>query len=41
MVVSWGLAAGLSLSETHRMKPGQVIDLFIYRQKYSGGIRLA
>ena len=34
MVVSWGLTAGLRLDEIHRMKPGQVIDLFIYRRKY-------
>lgn len=34
MVVSWGLIAGLRLEEIHRMKPGQVMDLFIYRRKY-------
>ena len=34
MVVSWGLTAGLRLDEIHRMKPGQVIDLFIYRRNY-------
>ena len=34
MVVSWGLTAGLSLNEIHRMRPGQVMDLFIYRRNY-------
>ena len=34
MVVSWGLIAGLSLEEIHRMKPGAVLDLFIYRRGY-------
>ena len=34
MVVSWGLIAGLSLDEIHRMKPGAVMDLFLYRRKY-------
>lgn len=34
MVVSWGLTAGLSLDEIHRLRPGQVMDLFIYRRNY-------
>ena len=34
MVVSWGLIAGLSLPEIHRMKPGAVTDLYIYRRSY-------
>ena len=34
MVVSWGLTAGLSLREIHRMKPGEVMDLYIYRRMY-------
>ena len=34
MVVSWGLTAGLSLDEIHKMRPGQVMDLFIYRRNY-------
>ena len=34
MVVSWGLIAGLSLEEIHRVKPGAVLDLFIYRRRY-------
>ena len=34
MVVSWGLVAGLRLEEIHRMKPGAVMDLFIYRRNY-------
>jgi hypothetical protein len=33
-VVSWGLIAGLTLPEINRMKPGQVMDLFLYRRKY-------
>ena len=34
MVVSWGLIAGLRMEEIHRMRPGSVIDLFIYRRNY-------
>ena len=34
MVVSWGLIAGLNLDEIHRMKPGAVMDLYIYRRNY-------
>lgn len=34
MVVSWGLTAGLSLPEINRLKPGQVMDLYIYRRNY-------
>ena len=34
MVVSWGLIAGLSVAEMHRMRPGAVMDLFIYRRNY-------
>ena len=34
MVVSWGLIAGLSLPEINRMRPGAVMDLFIYRRRY-------
>lgn len=34
MVVSWGLIAGLNLEEIHRMRPGAVLDLFIYRRRY-------
>ena len=34
MVVSWGLIAGLRVEEIHRMKPGAVIDLYIYRRNY-------
>lgn len=34
MVVSWGLIAGLTLEEIHRMRPGAVMDLFIYRRMY-------
>ena len=34
MVVSWGLIAGLRVEEIHRMRPGAVMDLFIYRRNY-------
>lgn len=34
MVVSWGLIAGLRLEEIHRMRPGAVMDLFLYRRTY-------
>ena len=34
MIVSWGLIAGLTLQEVNRMKPGAVMDLFIYRRNY-------
>ena len=34
MVVSWGLIAGLSMPEINRMRPGAVMDLFLYRRKY-------
>ena len=34
MVVSWGLIAGLTLPEIHLMRPGAVMDLFIYRRNY-------
>ena len=34
MVVSWGLIAGLTLPEINRMRPGVVMDLFLYRRQY-------
>ena len=34
MVVSWGLIAGLRLDEVNRMRPGEVLDLYIYRRNY-------
>ena len=34
MVVSWGLIAGLTLTEINRMRPGAVMDLYIYRRNY-------
>ena len=34
MVVSWGLIAGLRIDEIHRMRPGAVMDLYIYRRNY-------
>ena len=29
-----GLTAGLGMTEINRMKPGAVLDLFIYRRNY-------
>ena len=29
-----GLTAGLRLDEIHKMTPGAVVDLFIYRRNY-------
>lgn len=34
MMVSRGLIAGLTYSETRSMRPGAVIDMFLYRQRY-------
>ena len=34
MVVSWGLIAGLRMEEIHKMRPGEVMDLFIYKRNY-------
>lgn len=34
MVVSYGLVAGLRLDEINRMRPGAVLDLFVYRRNY-------
>ena len=34
MVVSWGLVAGLRLEEIHRMRPGAVMDLYLYKRQY-------
>jgi hypothetical protein len=33
-VVSWGLIAGLTLEEINRMRPGAVMDLYLYRRQY-------
>lgn len=33
-VVSMGLIAGLNLAEINRMRPGAVVDLYIYRRNY-------
>ena len=34
MVVSWGLIAGLTINDINHMRPGMVMDLFIYRRRY-------
>ena len=34
MVVSFGLIAGLNLEQINRMKPGAVMDLYLYRRDY-------
>jgi len=36
-VVSCGLIAGLKREEIDRMRPGEVLDLFVYRQEYDSG----
>jgi len=33
-VVSYGLIAGLKKQEIDRMKPGNVLDLYVYRSEY-------
>lgn len=33
-VVSYGLTAGLRRDEIDRMKPGEILDLYAYRQAY-------
>ena len=40
MVVSWGLTAGLMLEEINRMRPGAVMDLYLYRRQYDQHISL-
>lgn len=34
MIVSYGLIAGLRYDEMQNMRPGMVLDLFIYRRNY-------
>jgi hypothetical protein len=36
-LVSDGLIAGLRVDEINRMRPGEVLDLFYYRQLYDAG----
>lgn len=36
-ICSCGLIAGLKIEEINRMKPGEVLDLFAYRQQYDSG----
>ena len=38
MLISYGLAAGLSYAETMRLQPGMVTDLFLYRREYDGAL---
>ena len=33
-VVSCGLIAGLTMSEINRMRPGEVLDYYVYRMRY-------
>ena len=35
--VSCGLIAGLQRNEIDRMRPGEVLDLYFYRQEYDSG----
>ena len=41
-LVSYGLIAGLNRKEIDRARPGEILDLFYYRQKYDAslGIRM-
>ena len=34
MAVSYGLIGGLTYKDMRGMKPGMVIDLFVYRRRY-------
>ena len=36
-IISCGLIAGLERKEIDRMRPGEVLDLFNYRQMYDRG----
>jgi hypothetical protein len=33
-VVSYGLIAGLRREEIDRMRPGEILDLYVYRRLY-------
>jgi hypothetical protein len=33
-MVSYGLTAGLKRNEIDRMKPGEIMDLYYYRQEH-------
>lgn len=33
-VISCGLIAGLDRNEMDRMRPGEILDLYVYRRKY-------
>lgn len=33
-VIGYGLIAGLNRGEMMDMKPGEILDMFIYRRKY-------
>lgn len=33
-MIHYGLTAGLTFSEMHRMAPGLVCDLYVYRMRY-------
>ena len=41
-MVSYGLIAGLRREEIDRMKPGEILTLYLYRRKYDQetGIRM-
>ena len=36
-IISCGLIAGLRRNEIDHMRPGEVLDLFAYRQRYDSG----
>ena len=42
-VVSYGLIAGLQRKEIDRMRPGEIVSLYLYRRQYDNemiGIRM-
>lgn len=36
-VISCGLIAGLRREEIDKLRPGEVLDLFVYRRNYDAG----
>ena len=37
-LVSYGLIAGMNRKEIDRTRPGEILDLFYYRQKYDASL---
>lgn len=38
MLISYGLMAGLGYTDILRLRPGEVMDLFLYRRDYDGAL---